>query len=226
MKCQNNFSLEKSTCWKDPPQREGGRPALGQQLSAPCLQRVSEPRWAGPWGGETGPRSPGRGPQAPTCLTAFLRMRKQPGGLWAQPTLRFVLPPGGWAKRPGLFRGRREWVLESSGCWFTGWHHGLPQAQPGRAGDGVNRRALWAARLKGCPADRGLFLLSLLVLRAVPASLQEAESGARSPLQAWGAKQGREQTAKQRREQAAKQGWEPAATWVVWLMEKIEGPHG
>lgn len=29
-------------------------------------------------------------------------------------------------------------MLESSGCWFTVWHHGLPQAQPGRARDGVS----------------------------------------------------------------------------------------
>lgn len=101
---------------------------------------------------------------------------------------------------------------------FTVWHHGLPQARPGRARDGVNGRVLWAACLRGCPADRGLFLLSLPVLRAVPASPQEAESGARSPLQAWGANQGREQ--------AAKQGREPAATWVVWLMERTGGLQG
>lgn len=105
---------------------------MGQQLSAPCLQRVSEPRWAGPWAGETGPRSPGRDPQAPTCSAHFLRMRKQACGLLqAQPTLHFVLPPGGQAERPRLFTGRREWVLESSGCGSQSGTTGCPRPGQG-----------------------------------------------------------------------------------------------
>ena len=124
----------------------------------------------------------------------------------------------GWRGQAPRALSRKEGM--SVGIIWMLVHSLAPRAAPGPARESqrwCQWRALWAARLKGCPADRGLFLLSLLVLRAVPASLQEAESGARSPLKAWGAKQGREQ--------AAKQGREPTATGVVWLMERIEGPH-
>lgn len=81
-----------------------------------------------------------------------------------QPALRLVLPPGGRAERPRLFPGRREWLLKSSGMPV---HSLAPRAAPGPARES-RRRCRWespgAARLRGCPADRSLLLLSLPVL--------------------------------------------------------------
>ena len=86
------------------------------------------------------------------------------GLLRVQPTLRLVLPPGGRAERPGLCTGRREWLLKSSGMPV---HSLAPRAAPGLARESRRQRR-WespgAARLRGCPADRSLLLLSLPVL--------------------------------------------------------------
>lgn len=199
------------------PQGEGGRLALGQMepgtaavgsLPAEGL-RASLGRALG-WG--DGPQEPGRGPQAPTRSTAFLQMRQLRSG---------GAPPGAARPSPCAAPGRpgrasqafsRKEGMAVEIIWNAGSQSGTTGCpRPGQGEpETVSVGEPWRSSAQRVPCRPQPFAPQPPGSLAVLASLQEAESGARSPLQAWGAKQGREQ----------------AASWVVWIMERIRGPHG
>lgn len=209
--CHDDFGLEIGTRWKD-AQGKGRRPASGRVEpgtaavggSAPSCPRAPSrvPQSlagsaegqasglvggggdrSGEWGEEPGRRSPTTQPcprtgeeTGPAGLCSLPTHRP-----WSTASLRFVLPPGCWAEHPRLFTGRRqaavlgrEWLSESSGTLV---HHPEPRAAPdgvSESRDGVRQETLAQRGTEGLPA-----------LREMPASLQEAESGARSPPHAW-----------------------------------------